>query len=275
MTLQCLEDAFGQVLKLERDLSAVIVHQEEVGHYEQEKQHLDYYEVDNFYYVDIPRIAEPDVQKRDAARQQLQQVYDTSNWYSARYVAGRAFGAEVNSQAIDWIEQLAKVINDHPVSKYIKVGEHEVYEDVQSWDYKRWYSVPAGTVEDFDNVPIPENIEVNNNAREDLKKLYNLTVRTLPGKLRKATGHVLGLGSLKVAETELIHDGQLNEHELEEVYEYSKNKGFRSQAGKKLGYSSIRICVHEHPLVSKLIGGIAAAGAASGLGYVIYQYMTR
>ena len=272
--MENLEEILKQVESLGRDLSAEIVVQVgEIGFWTEVGRDYNQVQGEDVWVPGKPDITEPDVQKREAARQQLQQTYDTSDWYSARYMAGKALRTNVNSQVIDWVEKLTSIVNDHPRAKYVKVGEHEEYEDIQYWDH-RWYKMPTGTVEDFGYVPIPENIEINDNAREDLKKLYDLTVRTLPGKLRKATGRVLGLGGLRVAETEMTHNGQLEEHELEEIYEYSKNKRFRSQAGKELGYNSIRIWVHENPN-KKTMGVLAAAGAVSGIGYMIYQFLAR
>src|SRR3989338_7872807 len=49
----------------------------------------------------------PDTQKREATRTELQQIYDSSEWYSARYVAGTALSIpkhQLETQINQWID---------------------------------------------------------------------------------------------------------------------------------------------------------------------------
>ncbi|MBU1704009.1 MAG: hypothetical protein KJ922_01460, partial [Nanoarchaeota archaeon] len=57
---------------------------------------------------------------------------------------------------------------------------------------------------------------------------------------------------------------------LEEVYQNNEYPGFRREAGEALGYSGLRIFVHEHP-VAATITGIAAIAATT---YTAIQYLS-
>lgn len=112
-----------------RDLSAVRVIQEEKGHYELEMKEITY-EYDGhhgnsypkpskvteevptgrkIWVVDVPKKTEPDYEKQKHARDRLQEIYTTSNWYSARYAAGSALqiSQETLQNDLDlWISRL-------------------------------------------------------------------------------------------------------------------------------------------------------------------------
>ncbi len=47
---------------------------------------------DDVWVVDQERIDEPDLGKRETAKAELEQIYSTSEWHSARYIAGKALG---------------------------------------------------------------------------------------------------------------------------------------------------------------------------------------
>ena len=97
-----LEYELRNIEDLGRDLSAENVVQDEESHLETGLG-VDYntgwgdvYSRDWTEYsrklVDKPRIMEPDIQKRELARQQLQNIHDSSKWYKARIKAGEALG---------------------------------------------------------------------------------------------------------------------------------------------------------------------------------------
>lgn len=83
--------------QLSRDLLAVIVVQEERGHVESWEKRgkgdegRNPYVSESDWIIDEPRITKPDMGKREAARKELQQIYDSSKWYQfiRRYFATR------------------------------------------------------------------------------------------------------------------------------------------------------------------------------------------
>lgn len=83
-----------RIRQLERDLAAEIVVKEEEGHKETRVGDTtgDYpsrfYSGEEMWIIDKPRITKADTQKREAARQQLQKIYDNSKWYQV-FVRGK------------------------------------------------------------------------------------------------------------------------------------------------------------------------------------------
>lgn len=104
--MEPLEDILKKIEILKRDLSAEIVTQEDVP---------------KTLVIDKPRIAEPDIQKREVARSKLQKIYDSSKWYTARFTAGMALGIqsdeELNKQGDIWINELLANIRNKSVYK--------------------------------------------------------------------------------------------------------------------------------------------------------------
>lgn len=121
--MESLEIELRKIEDLRRDLSAEIVHQAEEGHYEEYMGYgkKGYYgqsdpSPQRDWIVDKNRVAEPDTRKRRAARKALQQTYQSSEWYSARYAAGIALefpdgkyyrgSSKVDSEAQSWLDEL-------------------------------------------------------------------------------------------------------------------------------------------------------------------------
>lgn len=258
-TADSLEDVLRQVESFGGDLSAEIVVQEEKWHTE-----IEFTETDAVLkwgdpgspvkIIDKPRITKPDTQKREAAKQKLKQIYDSSEWYSARYNSGKALGSEVNNNLIDWISQLEKdIISTKTDMIKFKVGTHteqvEVSEQVLDSRYT-WGSTPITEtsiqdvkVEDYKEklVIVPDEI-VREKALKDISKLYRRS-----------------------------NSQQLKEL-LIKAYKENDSKEIRVTAGRELGYSNLRIRAHEHPIAAT-VSGIATAGVASSLGYMLYQYV--
>ena len=260
-------------------------------------------------YVNDPGIYEPDTKKQESARQQLQQVYDSSEWYSARYIAGRAIQIpkeKIHKNIGDWFELLRNdiVINDieHSLvqdqSSIIvlepEIGHEESY-DTGSFDEGVWWGnefvqhpiigtrwvvdKPAITKPNIEKQEAAKRqlqpiYEAREKAKKDLSKLFDLTKSELDGKDRRDIGKILRRDKLSILEDELIYIGNLEELELEEIYNNSKNEVLRTYAGQKLDYSPLGIWAHEHPIPAAL-SGIVAISAASGAGYMIYQYLSR
>lgn len=253
-TEQTLEDVLMQVERLRGDLSAVIVIKEE--------EIIDggtWHDVISYtwgYYgpdVIIPRVTEPDTPKQESARQQLQEVYDSSEWYTARYWAGRYLGIkdENISQNMEiWLKSLRE-------RAWLPRNSIELTPAGEP-DWEGYISTPPGIIK----TPIPENIESSRNAIKDIAKLFLFSnspkAREILEKIYKTRETLSSLFTYDYDKEK----GNFNNKELTEI-------------GKALGYSSLRIWAHEHPITA-MVGNIAIVGCiASGLGYLIYQYLTR
>ncbi len=111
--MKSLEDAIKEVERLKRDLSAKIIIQEKIDHLEEvgssggpcsfDKSY------DYEYIVDQHEINKPDTSKTEPAKAELTSIYNSSEWYSARFAAGYALGFEYEKLKDDlegWLKQL-------------------------------------------------------------------------------------------------------------------------------------------------------------------------
>ncbi len=132
--MNVLKAAIRKVEQLRRDLSAEIVIQEEDGHFEDidatprnpdwggyancaDMSYEPIYE--KRWIVDKPAVKEPDTEKREAAKVELQQIYVLSKWFSVRYRTGKALDisdAELNDNMISWTKILG-VDRDKPKAR--------------------------------------------------------------------------------------------------------------------------------------------------------------
>lgn len=96
-----LEIILDQIMNLRRDLSAEIVIQEEKSHWEEVaykgtpvggERGDSYTTYRDEKIIDLLRIAKPDTEKREAAKAELQKIYEREEFYLARYAAGTALG---------------------------------------------------------------------------------------------------------------------------------------------------------------------------------------
>ena len=247
--------------------------------HEQENMQLEdeWDEVRGKSYNDTYALSLSDTQRRESARQQLQQTYDSSEWYSARYVAGRALNLskeKMNRDMDSWLVELTNQLKSTKEGRRkVIVGSHFVcmggggvmsscdahagpndsdrkYEEVD--DYKERL---------FDLV----DFEKRQNTIRDARHLFQLT------KSPKAKTF---LESVYVGKFDSLLD---EAPEDVNAYRHGVNLGLKSkirtEAGKALGYSSLRVWVHEHPVVAAFSG--TTLGIASLFGYMMYQYMAR
>jgi len=245
MPNQSLDDVLAEVERLRCDLSAEVVLQEERGHFE---IHYGYggrggYTWDKeivekkIWVIDTERLTKPNAQKREEARQELQQVYDNNKLYSARYVAGRVLGIKaLKTRVKQWIHNLADKL--------------DAKREEQIWDQ---YTGEAGPSTAFVRRPeldtligikIVEDSAITYPAAEDTIKLFELS------------------GSEDAREL------------VKKVYTKISSDSLRIKAGKALGYSNLKIWTDEHP-VATLLGVVATSGVVVGLGTMIYQYLSR
>lgn len=227
--MEPLEDVLRKVEELKRDLVAEV----KIGeHWEQHEgvwvggsrdgTNPGYYETEPW----DEKVDEcvPDTQKRDAARQVLQQIYDSSEWYSIRYI----------------------------ISKSVGNYEHGMF--ISAFPLTRNFDMWAQDLRQRMNDP-----------RKD--RAYKLDV------LKDASLLLIEAGN-NLSWAKRVKDEQGLKEFLEECYANNPNNGIRMQAGKYLKYHKVRIWAHEHPIGATL-AGIATVGAASGLGYLIYEYLNK
>ena len=228
-----LEEELARVEDLRKDLSAEIVIQKEEGHYENRNpsgtcSHKHYGGGDSVGYwftceecdgdvrtVDKPKIAEPDTKKRELARQILQQIYDSSDWFSAKYISGEILEDKtLNEKCNSWLNELERTLNATKLEVQYKRLEAN-WRNVTSDTYEPVYeNVPVGEIE----VPDYEKRIV---ATKDITKLYKFALR----KLYRDSDHIRKL--------------------LKRVYRTNKVKDVRLETGRTLGYSGIRVRIHE------------------------------
>ena len=184
-----------------------------------------------------------DTERREAAKTQLQQIYDNSKWDSVRYVAGNLIGEDAARNVKNWYANLEKRLGATRTEER-EVREWHQEEEMASCgkggsdtrDTSHWESV-LKTFEIIDT-------KTRKNALTDAIQL--LRISNLP--------------------------------EIQELLknEYSNNTSdhVRVEAGKALGYSNLRILAHEHPVIAA-ITGIATIGVVSSLGYILARYFNR
>lgn len=273
--MRTLEQTLGEVERLRRDLSAEIVVQE--GEEHQEEQYTErsdwnayYRETENVWIVDKPRIAESDTEKRRNARTGLQEQYNSSLWYSARYAAGRALfvrNEELKRQIESWTGELGEKLQAKKMeTRDIEEERWETvhypvkrYYDEQNSSYERVYhKVGEETVFLIDE---KERLSVVEDAERLLKISNSPVIRRFLERVYNAK-----------------HSFYVQGVEDSEMSDRIRNSEFanciRREAGKALGYSYLRINMNLHPVTTAIMG-VIVAGASSALGYLLYQYLSR
>ena len=179
---------------------------------------------------------EPDTQKREAAKQELQQHYESCPWYSGRYRAGKVLivdEGELDERLEGWLEELEKEksLKTHEITSY------SVRANVDSQEYEK-----------FKIKPIDENIKRIEKAREDLKDFYKIAETR---ELRQKIGETIGYTGISILVDEFKRGTRLIEDELKKIYGAKKyyfisdaDKRVRIKAGQALGYSRLRIWLH-------------------------------
>lgn len=148
--MNSLEVVLRRIETLRKDLPHEFVEQEETGHTETVTHTAGYTETSGGgywndytteeYVVDQPRIAHINPpEKREAARQELQQIFDNSEWYSARYAAGITLGANIKDQFDSWIETIKKQrrVSDKSTRKKASQDLKHMYRDLDDISHRR------------------------------------------------------------------------------------------------------------------------------------------
>lgn len=117
------------------------------------------------------------------------------------------------------------------------------------------------------------------NEQKELRKIYrgelavvDLLKADSPEK-RERFSAFLGIDYINFLQNEFSRGAPLSREELRAIYTISRSE-LALDAGKALGYSPLKMWCRERPLKA-VIRGIAAAGAATGLTYMLYNYLNR
>ena len=269
--METLEEALQNVRGLSEGLAAVHVVQSEKWDWEEEEVPERQggigadYDRGGLSQVKVrDRIEEPDEGKRAEAHDALQALYDSSPWYSVRYAAGVALGADVSltERLPSWIEQLCSQLGAMKTERQSRaepIYEREELPPRRHSDDNRWgpeYEerfVGYETV--WHSVSVPD-LGVREKAICDAAALF----------------------------------GQTGSDDLQKVLVYQYTDGVSSSlrvpAGKALGHCGARIWAHElwkeHP-GKVLLGGVvvtlaattaALAGAIYGVGKLL-DYLNK
>jgi len=239
-----LEETLRQVERLRGDLSATIKETER-GHTETEyndgggwdsMSRYIYGETIDRWVVDKP--AEPDIKKQEAARQELQQTYDSSECYSARYAAKRDLGAkpyELEEQIHEWLGELEEDL--------------KAVDIMGGWDSKDRFLMRSRRL--FGG----KIVKRLNNGKESFCLEFADSLKRINAV--NELGELFRLSNSPVIKKSLKKAYQNDCYLAKEL------------AGEYLGYSKFRNWINEIPVA------VAATAAASGLGYALYQYMVR
>jgi len=216
-----LEQTLEEIEKFRADLNAVIVLEPEISHeddecicgrqgapsdcYLPEKNNSRDYQ--KVKIVDKPAVTKPDTDRRRVAREGLRETFKSCKWISGRYEAGKAL--DVSKQEID---------------KQVKEWVWKLTEDLRAEEvvdtYVHHYRTSGGPStheQDFyEDVEIKKpDIRVREKALSDLVKLSKLSDSPEVEKLFKTT------------------------------YWFNKAGSVRRDSGRELGYSGLRIWLHE------------------------------
>lgn len=118
--LECkneLDNERGSLEELEKGLQARVIIQEKESHWVERSQvefSSPYGTLESCWneeIIDKPEISEPDIKKREKTKAQLQQIYDSGNYYTTRYDAGNLLGKrnrELKEGMRAWLIKLEK-----------------------------------------------------------------------------------------------------------------------------------------------------------------------
>lgn len=253
--METLDSTLERIAVLKADLTAETIIQEQESHWETGYK-LDpsgggtsvdrtIIEVEEEI-IDKPRITEPDTQKRELTRLELRQIIDASPWYSAKYFALEVLTgnkSEANTYIRLWAPKLeamleaetetrARAIED--ILRLVKISNSSEAADLLE---KAW----KGTA---DVVERSQAVKILQGHQEQLARLVQSWIPELQKQMEINTeikrNVVDELANL------LIHsDSKDIIHLLREIWKNDNDSVARVKAGKALGYSKIRIWLHE------------------------------
>ncbi len=214
-------DMLERIEYLRRDLRAEIVVQKGESHHEEQyfpggpSRKVDEYieaEWKMVEVIDKPRITQPDTEKREAARQELQGIYDTTDLCSVRYVAGSALGIDRHTLA----DQARRELSSAPRE-----------------DAERLYNVLYTAICHYDDLGPPRELEhVDYSPTRSLRVVSARAREKDHDSLRIDAGRALGY-----PEGLILGDSQVLSRDAEElgkIYREGRNEKVRERAREKL-----------------------------------------
>lgn len=132
--MEQLEAVLNKIKNLKNDLSANL--KEEEGHFHTvvggmaaRGCHVSGYDKQNYEEEEwvVDKSAVPDTNKRELARKQLQQIYESSDWYSARYYSGLIIWE------YDEVNKLERRLNEPDISVITQRLRLEPNKQIEPW----------------------------------------------------------------------------------------------------------------------------------------------
>ena len=175
----------------------------------------------------------------------LQNIYDSSEWYSAKYAAGKAIGEPVDDKVEEWVGELEKELSamkKGPRQVPYKVTscpcqEEPDYHDKVFWgggSNSREASCELGTTQHktvYDR-DVPD-VETRLAAIKDLGELYRLSDYNKKAK-----------------------------EVIDNAFRRNSTSAVISEAGQLLGYSRLRSNINAHYIASPIVGALLGWGGA-------------
>jgi len=214
--MESLEATIGEVRKWTKNLIAKIIIQERKSHWEtdwSDAGKLSGYDRQTaekeVEIIDQPEISEPDVKKREEANKRLREIFETSKWYSARYLAGKvSYGIVIPFES--WLSELEKELwATFPSRQERRELSNRQYGDRDSGGYAAWgegQETDEGLSPDqntrikaiHDTVRLFEIIGADNNRSLPIKMLLKKTYSHNTAEVEALAGKALGYSGLKM-----------------------------------------------------------------------------
>jgi len=221
-----------------------------------------------------PEIVGPDEEKRTASREELNELYHASEWYCIKTRAGVLLDKIDVAKTVDrWIDELVEEAS-LPTKKYHNFYQFSlIVENVEKvekaqMELKHLYDyAPTKVQRERSGLAIGKNkqeilyheIELEHKiSRNELESLYGDAIRsTSPTTVAekrdfayakdfsvKKLGKLLNYLNRKIT-IDCLGRGELHPYELKILYTGASDSVHRVLAGQELGYSSLRIFLHE------------------------------
>jgi len=192
---------------------------------------------------------DPDTETREKAIAELRTIFDTSDWYTARYQAG----THLISRG-----ELEKTLNMWLTEAKAAQPDEDRHQDLKELLYMLVYQ---GGLEDDQSriaaiLDVPYTWLLHEGMVAGKIKVLN-TIRIVYDKsperaFRRDAGYALGYNDTQILSDELlIHKTDLNPNELDIVYRGATERAARQLVGKKLGFSDTQILSDELTLHSE------------------------
>ena len=269
--MESLENALARVETLKRDLSAVIVIQEEEGEWHPRsngsRDGTHYQEYEDMWCVTRPGITEPDMEKRERTKTQLKQIYETSEWYSVKYVVIKASDDYYIHTGTPIIKDPPKELLNPAVTnleKNLRTTKIEMRVTDVSWTDHVTFNVSRySDMYNDEHVDVTEDQEVSVivldrekiiNIIDDTVNLFSFShsseLKQLLVKIynSKREFFVSTTEEYRQDEYNPSDDKKINYHRLLPQIRKEHTKiinEVRAKSGKLLGYSSLKIGLHQ------------------------------